>query len=131
MSVLVRIKTDSHFRVDRSRIRTRVSECLVEKRVKGNVEVSVTIVGDRMMKHLNRTYRGIQDTTDVLSFPLLDQSAKSPFIDPPDGVLRLGDIVISYPQVIEEARENNVRVDETIDALIVHSMMHLLGIHHD
>ena len=123
----VLIKTESHYLVDRKRIRKVVAKVLQEKIVKGNVEVSISITGDRMMKRLNKKYRNLDETTDVLSFPLT-QNGNVPFAVTPDGILRLGDIVISYPAAREEAREENKLVDDTIDELVVHGMLHLLGI---
>lgn len=125
------IKTDSHYHVDRERIRKTVEDFLEAKKIKGNLEVSVSIVGDRMMKTLNNKYRNLDKTTDVLSFPLHDGASDSPFIDPPDGVLRLGDVVISYPQVLEDAIADNTLVQEKIDELVIHGLNHLLGNHHE
>lgn len=125
------IKTDSHYTVDRKRVRRTIAEFLSEKRVSGDVEVSVSIVGDRMMKALNKKYRQLDETTDVLSFPQDDDSKGHPFIEPPDGILRLGDIVLSYPQIVFAASEENKMVDDVIDELIVHGLQHLMGQHHD
>jgi len=83
------------------------------------------------MQQLNRTYRKIDATTDVLSFPQHDQSqSMAPFVDVPDGVLRLGDVVVSYPQAVVEATEENKLVEDKIVELIEHGINHLLGIHH-
>ena len=46
-------------------------------------------------------------------------------------VLRLGDIVLSYPQVINDAVRDEMLVDDKVDELIEHGLMHLLGIHHE
>jgi probable rRNA maturation factor len=127
----VLIKTDSHYKVNRKRIRKCIEKVLFEKNVSGNVEISVSIVGDRMMKGLNLKYRKISETTDVLSFPLMENIHEAPFIDTPDGFLRLGDIVISYPEAVDEAGDENMMVDDKIDELVTHSMYHLLGIHHE
>lgn len=121
------IKTDSHYKVDRKRIRKLIDNFLTEKKVTGEAEVSVSIVGDRQMKALNKKYRNIDATTDVLAFSLIDSKTQSKFIDPPDNILRLGDIIISYPQVIEEASESQKLVDDQIDALIIHGLKNLLG----
>ena len=129
LSVL--IKTDSHFQVERKRIRKLIEELLKKEGVKGNVDVSIDIIGDRLMKKLNKKYRGVDETTDVLSFPIANLTTKSQFIDPPDGVLRLGDIVISYPQAVEDAKLLNRLVDVIIDELIIHGLQHLLGQHHE
>lgn len=125
------IKTDSHYRANRDRIRHCINSVLKEKRVRGDVEVSVAIVGDRLMRKLNNEYRRMDKTTDVLSFPLSSSAAKIPFADAPDHILRLGDIVLSYPQVVERASEENVLVDDKIDELIEHGLLHLLGYNHE
>ena len=129
--VRVFIKTDSHYTVDRSRVRDKITDLLFKKGVKANSEVSIAVVGDRLMRTLNRVYRKVDETTDVLSFPLTESSTKAPFIDPPDKVLRLGDIIISYPQAIEESIDDNKLVDDKIDELVEHGLLHLLGQHHN
>jgi len=48
----------------------------------------------------------------------------------PDKWLRLGDIIISYPQALEDASMDGISVDEEIRTLVEHGMNHLLGIHH-
>jgi probable rRNA maturation factor len=84
------------------------------------------------MRQLNNQYRNIDDTTDVLSFPLNDPDEKleASFVEAPDGTMRLGDIVISFPQAVQEAAEENVLVDDRIVFLALHGLNHLLGIHH-
>jgi len=125
------IKTDSHYKVNRSRIRKLIELYLEERKVRARVEVSLSVIGDRQMKNLNRKFRNLDQTTDVLSFPLIATEKKSVFIDPPDNILRLGDIVISYPQVVDEASDENMLIDDKIDELIIHGLKHLLGQHHD
>ena len=125
------IKTDSHYKVNRSRIRKLIESFLEERKVRTKVEVSLSVVGDRQMKNLNNKFRNLDQTTDVLSFPLIATEKKSVFIDPPDNILRLGDIVISYPQVVDEASDENMLIDDKIDERIIHGLKHLLGQHHD
>jgi len=122
------IKTDSHYKVNRKRIRSVVENFLIENKVKGKTEVSIAVVGDRQMRKLNNKYRNIDKPTDVLAFPLQGIGRNSTYIDPPDDVLRLGDIVISYPQVIERATDEERLVDDKIDELIVHGLKNLMGI---
>lgn len=130
--VTVLIKTDSHYNVDRQRIKKVIETFLSEKKFKGKVEISINIVGDRKMREMNKIFRGIDETTDVLSFPLQEEKrADAPFIDPPDEILRLGDILISYPQAVDDAGVEDKLVDEKIDELVRHSMDHLMGIHHE
>lgn len=108
-----------------------MEKILLEKGVKGKTEVSVNIIGDRMMRNLNKKYRNLDETTDVLSFPLAEEIEHKPFVDPPDKILRLGDVVISYPQAREDASDENTLVDDKIDELVEHGMLHLLGQHHE
>lgn len=129
--VTVLIQTESHFPVNRKQIKSAVEKHLVGK-VNSNVEVSVTIAGDRQMKLLNSRYRKLDETTDVLSFPQHDPSVPAtPFVDPPDDTIHLGDIIVSFPQAILEATEENKLVDDKISDLVLHGLDHLLGIHHE
>lgn len=121
---------ESHYQVNRDKIRNAIQHVLEDK-IKSDCEVGVTVGGDRLMHHLNLTFRHVDDTTDVLSFPLQDSSQSNvPFVDPPDHVLRLGDIVISYPEAVKEAAETNKMVDDMMVELALHGLNHLLGIHH-
>lgn len=126
--VTVLIKTESHYRINRKRINETVGKYLASRGVKGKAEVSINIAGDRLMRKLNRGFRNLDKTTVVLAFPLSEPSGKDKFVDAPDGVLRLGDIIISYPQAILLASDESCLVDEKIDDLLIHGMNHLLGI---
>lgn len=133
--IKVIISSDSRYDVDREFVRAVVSESLLKHRLKGKVEVEVTIVGDRRMHELNFKYRHIDDTTDVLSFPLEDPAFSAPenykgFINPPDKILRLGDVAISYPQAAMAASERGATVEDELKILLEHAVEHLLGIHH-
>ncbi len=129
--ISILFQTETHFPVDRKKIKDAVSRALVSK-VNSATEVSISIIGDRRMHELNRTYRNLDATTDVLSFPLNDPSyTHTQFVNPPDHVLRLGDIIVSYPQAVAEATEENTLVDDMIIRLVLHGLDHLMGIHHD
>lgn len=129
--ISILFQTETHFPVDRKKIKESVSRAL-ETKVNSNAEVSISIIGDRRMRELNRTYRKLDKTTDVLSFPLNDPVyTDTQFVDPPDNVLRLGDIIVSYPQAVAEATEENTMVDDMIIRLVLHGLDHLLGIHHE
>ncbi len=129
--ITVLFKTESHFPVDAQAIKDAVTKSL-DLRVQSDTEVSISIVGDRRMKMLNSLYRKIETTTDVLSFPQNDPSQPTtPFVPPPDGMIRLGDIVVSYPQAVIEAGEDNVLVLDKIIELVLHGLEHLLGNHHE
>lgn len=127
----VHIKADSRFPVDRKRIRHVVDTVLAEKGVVGEVQVSVAIVGDRKMKYLNEKFKKSKGTTDVLSFPYTETESSTGFVMSEEFGLILGDIVVSYPQAVQQAMEKNSLVDDKVSFLVEHGLLHLLGIHHD
>lgn len=122
----VLIFVESRYKVSRKRIKSSISEVLAQQGVLSSVEVSIAIVGDRKMHQLNLKYRNLDKTTNVLSFPL-SEGEQTPL---PNDRMRLGDVVVSYPQVIREAAAEELLVDDKIDQLIRHGLLHLLGIHH-
>ncbi|HYK08376.1 MAG TPA: rRNA maturation RNase YbeY [Candidatus Eisenbacteria bacterium] len=124
--VSVLLFVESRYKVSRKRIRKTVEKVLQEQDIKGPVEVSVAIVGDRKMRELSKKYKGEDKTRNILSFSLSEGEAT---VLPTDK-LRLGDIVISYPVLILEAAKEEEMVDDRMDMLVEHGMLHLLGIHH-
>jgi len=125
--VEVLIFVESRYRADRKRIKSAIFSVLEEQGVKSPLEVSIAIVGDRKMKALNKKYRQKETTTNILSFPLSEgESTRLP-----KDILRLGDIVISYPQLIREAAAEEMLVDDRMEELVRHGMLHLLGLHHE
>lgn len=131
------VSSDPRYNVNKNVIRLAVLDTLAKHKVTGKVELGVNIVGDRKMHELNRKYRGIDSTTDILSFALEDPDPvnlshlpKMGFIVVPDSWLRIGDIVISYPQVVEDASLDGISIDEEIRLLVEHGVAHLLGFHH-
>ena len=94
-------------------------------------EVSVIIVSDRQIHRLNKKYRGIDSSTDVLSFPLLEDGCPTPDdIDYESGCIPLGDIVISIDHAVMRARDYGHSLRREIAFLCVHSVLHLLGYDH-
>lgn len=125
--VKVLIFVESRYRINRKRIKASVEKVIKENEVVSPVEVSVAVVGDRKMRELSRKYKNEDKTHNVLSF---SQTDGEPVVSGSD-VLRLGDIVISYPEVIREASEEEKFVDDKVDELVEHGLNHLLGLHHE
>ena len=125
--IKVLIKADYRYPVNRKQIRQKVKKILESKGVTANTQVAVMFVGDRKMKQLNSQYRRKQETTDVLSFSFTEGKVAFPIED----VLNLGEVVISYPQARKQAGQYNILVDEEIDKLVEHGLLHLLGLHHE
>lgn len=87
--------------------------------------VTVAFISDRMMRQLNRQWRGKRGTTDVLSFP----SAQDEF-EKLEGA-SLGDVVISVEQAARQATEHGLGFDEEVAQLILHGVLHLCGYDHE
>ncbi len=122
------IKADSRYSFDRKRIKEALVRTLKEQEIiDGVVKISLSVVGERKIKELEKKYFGEEKVTDVLSFPL-EEGAEMP--DDFDG-LNLGDIVVCYPQAKRQAIQWNRIVDEEIEFLACHGLLHLLGVHHD
>ena len=92
-------------------------------------EVNVTIVDDNEIKELNNDFRGIDKSTDVLSFPLGENGEYDR--NPSTGAALLGDIVISMQKAMEQAEEYGHSLEREAAFLAVHSDLHLLGFDHE
>ena len=82
-----------------------------------NAEVSIILVDDAEIHEINKTYRGMDKPTNVLSFELGDD-------------VLLGDIYISLDTVLREAREAKISVTDHVAHMVVHGVLHLLGYDH-
>lgn len=127
----IEIIADSKYPVDRKFLRDHLRRVLEKQGINQNTHVAVTIVGSRKMASLNSLYMQKEMVTDVLSFPLNDPSDSFPFVSFPDGVLRLGDVVVCYPVAMQYALKRQKLVDEIVIELSEHGLLHLLGIHHN
>lgn len=92
-----------------------------------DAELSILLCDDPFIETLNREYRAKAKPTDVLAFPLLDDTA-SPAGQ--HGPLMLGDIVISLPTANRQAEARSRRIDEEVTMLLAHGLLHLLGCDH-
>lgn len=80
--------------------------------------VSVLLCGDARMRRLNRVYRGVDQPTDVLSFP-----AETPAF--------LGDVAIDVPYAARQARRRGHSLEREVKLLLAHGVLHLLGHDHE
>ena len=89
-----------------------------------DVEVSLVLCDDAFIRALNKTWRGKDQPTNVLSFPT---EATAPGAGP----ALLGDIVVAFETSAREAAEEGRGLDDHLAHLIVHGMFHLLGYDHE
>ena len=120
-------------------------------KLKGEVEISLAIVGDGRMRKLNKIYRGRNRTTDVLAFSNFAKPSKAKktgsiikylakmyprvkdieFVEFPDGINRLGEIVISHPRAKKQAKRIGHSVSKELSILFIHGILHLFGYDHE
>jgi len=100
-----------------------------------NAELSILLTGDRKMRTLNRDWRGIDKTTDVLSFSALEGADDGPISRKEAELagmpLVLGDIVISAPKALAQATERGVSFEDELVFLLIHGILHLIGYDHE
>ncbi len=101
---------------------------LHEENFNDNAEIELTFVDDEQIKELNKEYRNIDKSTDVLSFPLGENGIYDK--NPENGFYMLGDIVISVDRAEKQADLYGHGIEREIAFLTVHSMLHLLGYDH-
>lgn len=94
----------------------------------GDAEVNISFVDDNEIKTLNRQFRNLDKSTDVLSFPLGHDGEYD--INPETGMKMLGDVVISLEHAVAQAHEFGHTLNREMAFLTVHSMLHLLGYDH-
>lgn len=107
-----------------------ISKKMVEKIIlntvaffkKKNIQVEIVIISDSEMRKLNKIWRGIDKTTDVLSYAWNeDKKIKS---------VSIGQVFISYPQVARQAAEYYIPVRTEFSRMLVHGLLHLMGFDH-
>jgi len=128
--ITINLFVQSRYPVDRKLVRRAVEKVLQENHV-NSAQVDVSIVGARKIKVLNESQLKHEGTTDVLSFPQHEKNHYKDFPMPEGMPPHLGDIVVSYPEAVKNARRFGKRVDEQICFFVEHGMMHLLGYHHE
>ncbi len=116
-------------------IRRCVKATLDSEGVRLPCEVNVTITSNSDIKSINCNTRGVDKTTDVLSFPMFELrpgefDASETDLDPETGRLFLGDIMISLDKVADQAEEYGHSKEREMAYLVVHSALHLLGYDH-
>jgi len=108
-------------------------QVLVAQGAGSDVELGLFIASQERVQELNKGYRGRDEPTDVLAFSAREEIGAdlSSFVQPPDGVLHLGEVIISYPQAITQAEEHQHSIKKELAILIIHGMLHLLEYEHD
>ena len=134
MSEEIGIFIEAEFRslLDEGWVRRIAQTVLKAEGLAAPYEVSLVFTDSGTVQRLNRDYRAVDEPTDVLAFCMLPaQEADSSFALPPDGVTRLGEIIVSYPQAAEQAKDHRHSPEKELALLIIHGILHLLGWDHE
>ena len=109
------------FRIDFDRFE-RLLKKLVRRYELNRPEIVLAFVADPEIQELNRRFRKKDRPTDVLSFPLNERGA--------DGKFYLGDIIVSVPTAMAQARDLGHSLERELEYLTIHGFLHLLGFEH-
>jgi probable rRNA maturation factor len=104
-------------------LRRAVEFTLVHQGHSPDADLTVVLGDDNLLQELNRQFLGFDTPTDVLSFP-------SGEIDPETQAIYLGDILISYERALTQSQAGGHPVEEELQLLVVHGVLHLLGFDH-
>lgn len=109
-------------------LRRMAERALTSEGVAPGAELAVRLTDDAEVRALNARYRGIDASTDVLSFA---QEEGDEFATSPDAPRQIGDVVIALPTAAAQARQRGVALGDELCHLLVHGILHLLGYDHE
>ena len=126
----VKIMVESMFaeQIAERSLAEQANKVLAAERVAPGSELSVFVTGDETIRDLNRRFRHVDEPTDVLSFGLDDGPA---FATPPDSANQVGEVVISFPTALQQARDAGHGVELEMLHLLTHGILHILGYDHE
>lgn len=104
-----------------ARLSALARHTLDQENMAGSAELSVLLVGADHIKRLNARFAGNDHATDVLAFPMMEDEEISPV---------LGDVVIAPEVAHQNAQRLGHSLDEELEVLLVHGILHLLGYDH-
>lgn len=109
--------------INHSEIRRAIVETLNYRKCPDQISLTIVFQEDELLRQMNKQFLEIDATTDVLSFP-------AEYIDPETNYRYLGDVLISVPQAIEQASAGAHSIEDELQLLVVHGVLHLLGYDH-
>jgi probable rRNA maturation factor len=127
---VVYVKNTTRKRIGLRRV-ARTTRTLLAAIGRPGATLSLTFVGDRAMRRLNREHRGKDRTTDVLSFPLFEPFGVPRRARAGDPEVMLGDVIISVDAAKRQAADYDATLAREIERLLVHGILHLLGHDHE
>lgn len=126
MAVYLRVRL-TRLAVRQTRL-THLAERVLSAVGESRSELSLELTGDRRIRRLNREYRKKDQPTDVLAFPTRE-AVMPRGVRPVAGML--GDVLISLPTAVRQAKEAGRSIDDELAMLLVHGVLHLCGYDHE
>jgi len=127
MEILIKNQQKT-IKINQRKIREIVKKALQSLKVDEKTEVSILFADDKFIRLLNNKYRGIDKSTDVLSFSLWEGSVKTP---ESESDKLLGDIIISVETAQRQADNLNHSMEKELTVLLIHGLLHLTGYAHE
>jgi probable rRNA maturation factor len=127
--ITVKISKEANYPVSSPEIKRKLKKFLSLNGIVSDCVVSVAVVGEKKMRELSRKYLKDKILHNVLSFT--ETELKGGFVYPPDGKIYLGEIIICFPKVLEEAKLEGKLINQKAYELVEHGAEHLLGRHHE
>jgi probable rRNA maturation factor len=115
------------YRIDK-RSAAQLSRAILDRIGREEAAITITFIRDREMRRLNRDYRGIDKSTDVLSFAYHEGDQ---FCALGMEAGHLGDLVIAVDTAADQARLEGLTFDRIIGHLVIHGTLHLAGYDHE
>lgn len=111
-----------------------IDKCFEEEDLKNlNLYITITLTTPENIRKINKDYRNIDKSTDVLSFPMFEKEEIDNIIKNKEGLPikeTIGDIIISVKKVEEQAKEYGHSFERELSYMLVHGFYHLMGYDH-
>lgn len=140
MTIILENEQEQQFDFDYQEVACQVASAVLDQeQCPYEVQISLILTTDEEIRISNQQFRGIDRSTDVLSFPMIEFPSPADYsilesddscFHPETGELLLGDIMISIPTAAAQAKEYGHGIKREYAFLIAHSMLHLLGYDH-
>lgn len=95
----------------------RIGEAVLKKEKRASGDLSIVLLGEKRMKELNRMYRGKNEVTNVLSFPMKE--------------LGLGEIILCPAKIRKDAKKYGIMFTVELYRVFIHGLLHLTGYDHE
>jgi len=115
-------------KINQRKIKGIIKIALQHLKADEKTEISLLFTDDKFIRLLNHKYRGINKSTDVLSFSLREGSVKMPGSESDK---LLGDIIISLETAQRQADNLNHSMEKELTVLLIHGLLHLTGYAHE